>query len=390
MGVLSQAALGGLAGMGQGLANVGQQQVAETMRSDEERRRAAAEEERQNRIDQRIGLREDVRAGRAGSSGSGSGRGGAAGPGALDIAGDPEKLALLGGVDRGEADEYVRMQKGGAPQGENVRLEPGRFQNPDRMDEAGPGRDQLVPKYTPGDAAGLRDRAIKGLYQAMKLSDPSHADDLSKSQSTDQVTGMVADYRAGDNRAGSAAMIGQGKPAYNEDGSVVSGEVGKGTVAEAKVKRDTGAANNSNASAGEHGAKTKTITDERDGKVSIKAQVAAIAEERKALAGSRADVKAQEAALKGQFGDDVDSQRRALSARRVELDRRDDDLAKKIGELQTRSTVVDDGGKPTKGKGALSSAGGGTATAASIKADFRAGKLTRAEAEAKLRSLGFD
>jgi len=363
MGILGYAALGALEGAGRGAAQVGQQQAQESMRADEERRRAAADEERQNRIDQRVAMREDLLRDRQGTGGTSRRGGGAPAMGALEIASDPEKLARLSGMSREEADDYVAMQGGKQPTDGSVTMSPGRFSNPDRMDEAGATHDQAIPKYTPGSAAALRDKAIAGLYQAMKLADPSHADDLSKSQGTDQVTKNVADYRAGDNRAGDAAMIGQGKPAYNEDGSVSTGAVGKGTVAEAKRTRDMAAAGNSSASAGEHKAKTGAITDERDGKTSIKAQTAALESERKALAGSRADVKAQEGALKGQFGDEVDAQRKTLAARRVQLDARDDALAKSIGELRSRAVVADDG----KGKGALSSAGGGAPPANLLK-----------------------
>lgn len=390
MGVLSYAALGAVGGAGKGLADVGSEQAQLAMMDARLRQQAQMRQDdiaaRNDRIDARQFEREDWRDGRdavggVGGRGSGGGRGGSSGPGALEMATSPEYLSQVGGMDHDKAVDAISIGDGKMP----MRDLPG------PPDESGNGPGS-VAKYDPGSAADLVKQKTAALYQAMKLSNPAQSDVLSKSQTEDRARGLSEDYLAGNERAGSAALNMRGHATSGASGNLVTGAVEPGTVASATVNEKRAAAGEHSAIAGEHLAKTGVIKDERDGKVSIKAQLATLDAQRKQLANDRADVKAQESALKGQFGDDVDSTRKQLSARRTSLDARADQLDADIKDLTKRATVVDDG--TPKGKGALARAGGGSASPvgespASIKAAFQAGKLTREQAKAKLAAFGY-
>jgi hypothetical protein len=70
----------------------------------------------------------------------------------------------------------------------------------------------------------------------MKVSDPKNADDLSKSERTDQGTKYAAEYRAGNDRAGESALINDSKPAFDDGSSNATGKVVSGSLADARAK----------------------------------------------------------------------------------------------------------------------------------------------------------
>lgn len=368
MSILDYAALGALGGAGKGAADVGQTISTEALRAQDMRRQEQMRLDeinaRADRVDIRQGAREDWQDGRPGGGSGRTAGGSKGGGGALDIASDPTKLALLGGMDPERALDYVGMQTGAPAPTKNLPLDPSRFANPDRQDEAAASgvTSATVPKYSPGDAAGLRDEAIKALYQAVKLADPGHADDLSKSQSGDQVRSYTDDFVGGDTRAGMGALMIQGKAPFGMSGNELTGEATPGSVAASTVVKN-------NAEAADAAAKATKTRAEVNPDGSPKITIAALGEQRKALASSRQDIDHQATELKGQFGPDVDKARAALATRRASLDRQDDALTAQITSLSTGLT------KPTAGP--ARTAGGQNPTGAPPAALLKPGVNTR-------------
>lgn len=195
---------GALAGFGAGLASVGAGMARE------------AEQERELRNRMRLqDLRSDdameLARYRAGLGPGGRG-GGSQSPamGALAILSDPAAFAQLSGLDRAEVDDYLSMSRGAAPT-ETRTMGPERFTSADRAAEAEPITAEAA-KYTPGQAADLRKRAVMGLREAMKVANPAQADDISKSQLTDTQRQFTEQHaETGDEMARRGALLAAGK-----------------------------------------------------------------------------------------------------------------------------------------------------------------------------------
>lgn len=265
MGALSYAALGGLAGLGKGAAAWGETVAKE---ADVERKLAQQlklEEMRQDAQDKRLEARLAVTAAKTGTGRSSSGNRGGGGD-ILDVTADADAWARVSGGDRSKIDDYLALQKGVMPTiAVPVDVEPG-----DAPVPGGPM--QQVAKYSPGSAAALRAEMSKLLNETIKKINPANADDLSKSEQTDQTTGFLADYRRGDVQAGRAALAAQGKTSYGTSGDELTGRAVDGGVSGANVKESLAKANQANAGAGENTAQRDKaraeidkIKDEREG-----------------------------------------------------------------------------------------------------------------------------
>lgn len=225
----SLALLGGLAGAGRGISDVGRQMELDALEARRQQNLADIAAARDQ-------SREDIAALRAGRTGSGSrsssGGGGAGGNSLRDLMNDPEAMAFASGVDRGQIDDALAMAKGQKLTREVEGAQP--------MDEEGnvmegPGAPETVDKYEPGKAAEVRMAGTTALRQAMKVADPKNADDLAKSERTDQGTKLAADYAKGNDRAGEAALINDSKPAFDDGSSNATGKTTAGSLAEAKA-----------------------------------------------------------------------------------------------------------------------------------------------------------
>lgn len=228
----SLAVLGGLGGLGRGMNDVGRQMELDAL---EERRQknladiAAARDQ----------SREDIaalRGGRAGSGSRSSSGGSSTGGNSLrDLMNDPEAMAFASGTDRGQIDDALAMAKGQRltreVEGEMPMDEEGNVME-------GPGAPRTIDKYEPGKAAEVRQAGVTALRQSMKVADPKNADDLSKSERTDQGTKYAAEYRGGNDRAGEAALINDSKPAFDDGSSNATGKVTSGSLAEAKAEAE--------------------------------------------------------------------------------------------------------------------------------------------------------
>jgi hypothetical protein len=228
----SLALLGGLGGLGRGMNDVGRQMELDAL---EARRQ-------QNLADiaaARDASREEIAAGRLGAGGtrsSGTRAGGGTGGSSLrDLMDDPEVMAFAAAKDREKMDDARAMAKGQRLTKEVEGEQP--------MDEEGnvmpgPGAPKTVDKYEPGTAQKVREEGRDAFWEAMKLAHPAQADDLSKSQRTDQGTKLAADYAKGNDRAGEAALINDSKPAFDDGSSNATGKVTPGSLADAKASAE--------------------------------------------------------------------------------------------------------------------------------------------------------
>jgi hypothetical protein len=286
---MSLALWGGLAGAGRGISDVGRQMEVD-----------ALEERRQRNLAEiaaaRDQSREDIAAMRGGRAGSGSGSrsgGGGGGASLRELIDDPEVLAFASAKKRERLDDARAMAKGETPMREVEGAQP--------MDDEGnvmegPGAPKKVEKYVAGEAQKVREEGRDALWSALKAVNPAHADDLSKSQRTDQGTKFAAEYKAGDNRAGEAALINDSKPAYDDGSSNATGQVVKGSLAEAKAteaeKKGAAAVTKANmagsSGGGSKGAAGTELKLEKEDRLA--AQVA--------LADARKELTAEEAKMK--------------------------------------------------------------------------------------------
>jgi hypothetical protein len=230
----SLALLGGLGGLGRGMNDVGRQMELDALEARRQQnladiaaaRDASREEIAANRL-------AAVGGGRAGSRSSGGGGGG--GSSLRDLMDDPTGLAFSSGERRESVDDALAMAKGQRltkeVEGELPVDEEGNVIE-------GPGAPKTVDKYTPGQAEEVRMSGTRALRQAMKVSDPKNADDLSRSERTDQGTKYAAEYRAGNDRAGESALINDSKPAFDDGSSNATGRVVSGSLADAKAEAE--------------------------------------------------------------------------------------------------------------------------------------------------------
>ena len=190
----------------------------------------------------------------------------------------------------------------------------------------GPAGKDGKESYRPGQASDLLKKSRNSLFAAMGLADPGHADDLQKSLSQEQTRKNTDDYRAGDDRAGSAALVGQGKGAFSNDGTnEVTGKVAPGSVGEAK-RADLFASANS------HTAKANDIKD--GGASSIRDELKAVDGKRKSLdTNLRA---AQTIVNGGNFIMLPSAEQQAAKANVARLQGKKDDLDDQYDELSKR------------------------------------------------------
>lgn len=228
----SLAAWGGLAGLGQGIAQVSRQNQLEREQREREDAQLQREQLRQNAMDARntetLEMRRELAAMRAGG-GNGAGRGGAGSMGVLDAMANPDLLTAASGgqLSREEAATFVDLQKNGNP----------------RTEVAGPpteeGEAATATKYEPGTAKSIAERGLAALRNAMKLGNPAQADDLAKSEQTDYVTDAARRAEKGDTGAVRGALAAQGKAEYGEKGSShITGKPADGSVASSEIREN--------------------------------------------------------------------------------------------------------------------------------------------------------
>lgn len=207
--------------------------------SEEERQRLALEQMRQqaqaDRSTDANATRLAIAEMRGQLAGGGGGKKGLSLAEIEALASDPERakrLMALGGMTGEDAADAVAIQGGNTPGGD-VELSPSRFVDPSKYgDNAGVETTVKQSKYTSGQASELARRGAQSLRRALGLMDVGAADDIAKAENTEQNTSMVSRYAAGNDRAGDAALIGQGKdPAIGE---------ARQTAADAAMKKASG------------------------------------------------------------------------------------------------------------------------------------------------------
>jgi hypothetical protein len=228
----SLAAWGGLAGLGQGIAQVSRQNQLEREQREREDAQLQREQLRQNAMDARntetLEMRRELAAMRA-NGGAGSGRGGAGSMGVLDAMANPELLTAASGgqLSREEAAAFVDLQRNGNP----------------RAEVAGPptedGEAAMATKYEPGTARSIAERGLAALRSAMKLGNPAQADDLAKSEQTDYVTDAARRAEKGDAGAVRGALAAQGRAEFGEKGSShITGKPADGSIASSEIREN--------------------------------------------------------------------------------------------------------------------------------------------------------
>ena len=227
-GILSAIA----SGFGQGAQAYGTAMQREAEQKERERQQFALLNARQDDTQENMRLKAELAAAKAG--------------GGKAIA-DPRALATAP-----EYDEFRAAAGGGTvaqEQAARAIRQGGAAVSDTEMGPAPAGRDGKEG-YRPGQAQALLSKARSNLFAAVGLADPGHADDLQKSLTEEQNRKNVDAYKGGDNRAGSAALLGQGKDPYASNGTnSVTGSAGTGTLAEAQRAEAFGKANQANADA---------------------------------------------------------------------------------------------------------------------------------------------
>lgn len=235
---------GALAGLGQGLASVGQQMMADSSRADHDRRVQEAREELQ---------RERLAAAQAkGGKGSGIDLGQlvelARNPGAL------RSLRELGGMSPEDATDLATLSTGGTPM-RTMERDPsvdGRAMVRD-IDEGRDPTQVSTPKYVGGEAAKVYERGFQALRRAIGLTKIESADNVAKAEATEQQTGYAREY-AETGRPGAArgALLTAGKDTFSPTGTDLgTGAPAPGSVAEAERKEKAAGAVEKYASAEE-------------------------------------------------------------------------------------------------------------------------------------------
>jgi len=143
----------------------------------------------------------------------------------------------------------------------------------------------------------------------------------------------------------------KGKGEYDADGSsvLVPGAPPKGSLASAKVGTEGSKQNENNAQAGERGQRALTEKDKREGKGSIKDDLARIDSQRRGLSTELADVRAQEAAMTKSF-DTTPQAKDGIAARRKTLEGQFKTLNDRYDALDARLAAQGGGTTPPAAK----------------------------------------
>jgi hypothetical protein len=359
---------GGVAGAGRGISGIGEQMGRE------DARRAQIEEQqqfqREMREEQRAAeVEREQRRAAAGPDRASARPSAGGGMSLADLAGRPDLLTLSGGgtMDRAAVDDALALAEGRTPMRQ--------------LQDDGSGFSATeAPKYTPGEASSLLAKAKNALWEAVKGGNPDKADDLSKSQRTDQGTRFAEEYRAtGDERAGSAAMISGEKPAFDDGSSVASGRVAKGSLAEAKVGTERAKQGAEGALARKRGEETKTEVDKREGKGSIKEEISVLQQRRLGAEKLMADArKALTESVKMGNEADAEMDRVTIKAAQASLSAIDSQLTGLTTRLQEKA-----------GAQKAPASGGEAAALTDAKRALAKNPGMRAEIERRLKAAGY-
>ncbi|MBI5270699.1 MAG: hypothetical protein HY856_13590 [Burkholderiales bacterium] len=207
-GALSYIAAGMGEGLGRSMVAMGNNMAAEQAARREQELALERDRQRQQAQEEMLQMRLAAQ-----QQGTGGGRGRGAMTMFDVVKQDDETLAQVlratGQVPPEQAADAVAMIRGQTPTQE-VKLDPARFTNPDRMDDAAAGPQSVKQaKYAQGEGAALMQQAFVGLRRAVGLGDAPEK--VAEAESTEQTTRLVGDYAKGNDRAGDAALVAQGK-----------------------------------------------------------------------------------------------------------------------------------------------------------------------------------
>lgn len=268
MGALSYMAAGFAEGAGRGMAGYGAEMTRQAGHDDllRERQLNSMELEQLRQRD-RMELQQDRLGARGGSGGKPTAVQQLSELGDLLLSGKATGPLMAGGMEPGRAADTASMAGGRAPM-VDTPMPADRFTNPDRQDEAAaqPGMAR-TPKYTTGQAGEMMKEAYLTLRKAMGIVNPEASDNIAKAEQTEAVTEMGKKYVAGDVKQGAGALVLQGKKPFDDNGSGLDGSVPAGSVAASVVIKNKAAANNSNASAGQHSAAAQKTMAEINGEL---------------------------------------------------------------------------------------------------------------------------
>lgn len=372
---------GGLQGLAQGIGQASNQ--AEMERQQRERENALLQREmvRQEAItgrnDDTLAIRQQLAELRATQA---AGGGGGKRSDLEVLAGlTPEQVANLrmrGGMAQGEASDLAMMEAGKTPMQE-MAVSPDRFTNPDRQDESASGT-LRTEKYAPGQGAALAERGYQALRRAVGLANPSAEDDQAKADQTRYITDAAKRSETGDKAAAGGALVAQGRTEFGESGtSHLTGKPAQGSVAQSQANENNAQAKKYAADAGQGGAGGK-------GGIKVKSSFVDAGGDRIQLMTDGTQVN---------LGKDKSYQ--SMVAREVaDLRKSTENIGKSAADLE--AIAVERITSRARAGSAPASAPGGPAKAPDMKAaeqvraEFRAGRLTREQAKAKLQQLGFN
>lgn len=384
-----------LDGLGKGMTTMGTTMSQEAAREERDRREAEYRAELQReRLAANAELQQarlDARAAAGGGGGGGGSGSRRSGGGSLAgfAEGSPEEsiLASKAGMTIPEYRQFRQFEQTGDDSA--YRQEVTTDANDNSAYWSVPSdqpRTETTSQLPPSFAAFVKEKRATIGTGMEELYHGDDFDDVAEGRQTEYVTGALSRYEKGNDRAGSAALVGQGKDAYTGDGDAITGEVRKGTVAASKVRENDAQAASSRAAAGKYSEEARSERDGREGKGAIKQDIAAVREQRIKLSADLADLRAREKVLAETLPNS--DELAGVKARREELEQQSRRLDERMEKLATKLDGPAPAPAPAAGKGKGAPQLDMTA-ADRIKADVRAGKITREQALAKLRSLGF-
>lgn len=374
---------GGLQGLAQGIGQASNQAEMERQQREREnallQREMARQEAITGRNDDTLAIRQQLAELRATQA---AGGGGGKRSDLEVLAGlTPEQVANLrmrGGMAQGEASDLAMMEAGKTPMQE-MAVSPDRFTNPDRQDESASGT-LRTEKYAPGQGAALAARGYQALRRAVGLASPSAEDNQAKADQTRYVTDAAQRFEKGDKAAAGGALVAQGKAEFGESGtSHLTGKPAQGSVAQSQVNENNAQAKKYAADAGQGGAGGGgnrvhgTFVDQVGNRWQVMKDGPPVL-----LGKDRA------------YSSMVNAERAALLKLPANIGKSPDEIERMAVErvmarANSGQNPAGGDGQPSGQKPALD-----MKAAEQVRAEFRAGRLTREQAKAKLQQLGFN
>jgi len=363
-GALTYMAAGAADGFGRGISDIGAQMMTSARQEEQNRlvteRQMQLERMREDSREELLQQRLQAQGALAGARGQGQGMSAAQ---ALDMPDDKLAGVLVSqGMTPEQAQDAVQMMRLKAPQ-QDMPLQPNRFGSADRIADAQADADAngmptaKVAKYNQGQAANLLEQSRVSLRRALALS--GQTDDVAKAEAGERTGKLVDKFAQGDDRAGDAALMSQGKDPF------AAGERADATVKAAEIRAKASTAKAAAGGAGGNNVQSTFVNDKGE-------RVAVMRDKSTVVLGKDGSYQKLIQAEKARLAKTMDN----IGASDADLE------SKAIDNIVSRSTPKADAApapKPANAASALSEAKAAIARGAD-----------RAKVIARLKSMGID